>query len=297
MRVLVTGANGQLGSDLMRCLNRRGETALATDLPDLDITDEALVRQTVAASNPEAVIHCAAYTAVNRAEEEPERCYAVNVKGTSHLAKACAVLGTKLIYISTDNVFWGNGSKLLETDDPKRARNVYGQTKLLGEEVALGYCPKSFVVRTSWLFGKNGENFVKTMLRCANQDGSEEEALRIVADQVGSPTYTRDLAALLCTMAAGEDYGVYHATNEGFCSWAEFAKTIFRMANLHKSVVGVASRMDPGPAKRPLNSRLSKASLDKSGFSRLPDWKDALGRFLEELKTENNYNAANTGVV
>ena len=279
MKVLVTGANGQLGTDVMAVLAQRGHQAVGTDVDTLDLTHAAAVDALFAAEKPAAVIHCAAFTDVNAAEQARDLCFAVNEGGTRNVAAACAACGAKLLYLSTDYVFGGSGTDELETDAEKRPCNVYGASKLAGEQAALALCPKAFIVRISWVFGLHGNNFVKTMLRLSET----HETLRVVDDQIGSPTYTADLAPLLVEMIETERYGVYHATNEGVCSWADFAAEIFRQAGRPTAVVPVPSADYPSPAARPLNSRLSKASLDAAGFARLPDWRDALRRFLLDL--------------
>lgn len=277
MKVLVTGCNGQLGHDVAQELCRRGEDCVAATRADFDLTDGAAVAAFVAAQRPDAVIHCAAYTAVDRAEDEPARCRAVNADGTEHIARACAAANAKLVYISTDYVFPGHGDRPYETDDPVGPQNVYGCSKLAGERAVQALLRRYAIVRISWVFGQNGANFVTTMLRLAAQ----HDALRVVADQIGSPTYTADLAPLLCDLAAGDACGVYHATNEGFCSWAEFAAEIFRRAGVRTQVRPIATKDYPTKAARPQNSRLSKRSLDAAGFARLPSWQDALARYLQ----------------
>ncbi len=280
MRVLVTGAAGQLGFDVTECLRRRGSECFGTGSAELDITDGEAVRRIVADYRPDVVINCAAYTNVDGAEKDEPRCRAVNAEGAANVAAACARSGCRLIHISTDYVFPGGGEQYYETDDPAGAVCVYGRTKYEGELAVRAAMSRYFIVRVSWTYGRVGKNFVKTMLRL----GAEREEVRVVCDQVGSPTYTKDLAPLLADMAATEKFGVYHATNEGVCSWAEFAGEIFRQAGLTARVVPIPSSEYPCAAQRPLNSRLSKSCLDRAGFSRLPDWKDALSRYLSELK-------------
>ena len=279
MKVLVTGIHGQLGHDVMEELEKRGHEAVGVDVAEMDITDEEKVREVFSEICPEAVIHCAAYTAVDRAEEEEETCRLVNAEGTEHIAGICREKDCKLLYLSTDYVFPGEGERPWEPEDPAAPLNVYGQTKYEGEQAIRRYLDKFFIVRISWVFGINGGNFVKTMLRL----GKEKGAVTVVSDQIGSPTYTRDLSALLADMIEGEKYGIYHASNEGFCSWYEFAKEIFRLAGLKVSVTPVDSGQFQTRAKRPKNSRLNKDKLIKNGFNRLPAWQDALRRYLEEL--------------
>ena len=256
-----------------------GIQAVCADLPEVDITDCEAVEAFVAKEKPDGVIHCAAYTAVDNAESEKEICSAVNEIGTLNIAKACKKYDCKLIYISTDYVFSGKGESEFEVDSPKAPCNHYGASKLAGEIAALENCDKCFVVRISWVFGINGKNFVKTMLRLSET----RDELTVVNDQVGSPTYTYDLAVLLCDMIKTEKYGVYHATNEGLCTWAEFAAEIMRLAGRDTKIIPVTSAEYKTAAVRPLNSRMSKKSLDDNGFSRLPSWQDALERYIELL--------------
>ena len=279
MKVVVTGAKGQLGYDVIKRLEMNGIQAVCADLPEVDITDCEAVEAFVAKEKPDGVIHCAAYTAVDNAESEKEICSAVNETGTLNIAKACKKYDCKLIYISTDYVFSGKGESEFEVDSPKAPCNHYGASKLAGEIAALENCNKCFVVRISWVFGVNGKNFVKTMLRLSET----RDELTVVNDQVGSPTYTYDLAVLLCDMIKTEKYGVYHATNEGLCTWAEFAAEIMRLAGRNTKIIPVTSAEYKTAAVRPLNSRMSKKSLDDNGFSRLPSWQDALERYIELL--------------
>ena len=229
---------------------------------------------------PECVIHCAAYTAVDKAEDEEEICSKVNVYGTENIAKACKKIDAKMIYISTDYVFDGQGDTPFEIDGNIKPLSVYGKTKYEGELKVKEILDKYFIVRISWVFGVNGNNFIKTMIRL----GKEKESLNVVCDQIGSPTYTFDLAPLLCDMAVSEKYGVYHATNEGFCSWAEFATEIMKKANLKCKINPIPTSEYPTKAVRPFNSRLSKKSLVDGGFELLPSWEDALDRYLIELR-------------
>ena len=277
--VIVTGITGQLGYDVAAELERRGEDFIVTSRNEIDLTNEKSIKTFIANHQPTAVIHCAAYTAVDKAESEAELALTVNGMATRHIAEACRDVGAKLLYPSTDYVFGGDGSKPYEVDDEKSPCNVYGRSKLLGEDSVRAICRKNFIVRISWVFGKNGKNFVKTMLNLAEK----HKKVRVVADQVGSPTYTKDLAPLLVDMIHTEKFGIYHATNEGFCSWAEFAKEIFKQAKKNVEVEGIQTADYPTPARRPFNSRLSKKSLDEAGFNRLPTWQDALKRYLTEL--------------
>lgn len=279
MKVLVTGIGGQLGHDVVRELEKRGQEVVGVGRAEMDITDEGKVREVIRACAPDAVIHCSAYTAVDRAEEEDDLCHQVNVEGTKYIAEACAELDCKMIYISTDFVFSGEGERPWETDDEAGPINVYGKTKYEGELEVKSRLNKWFIVRISWVFGYNGNNFVKTMLRLGKENG----AVKVVADQIGSPTYTRDAAVLLADLVQTEKYGVYHASNEGFCSWYEFAKEIFQAAGMDEvSVTPITSDEFPAKAKRPFNSRMSKKKLVKEGFNLLPSWQDALKRYLQE---------------
>lgn len=282
MRILVTGASGQLGYDVERELERRGIEHLGTSSRELDITDREAVERLMAAYRPDAAIHCAAYTKVDLAEDEPERCWAVNADGTRNLAAACREIGAKMLYISTDYVFPGTGEQLRRTDDPVSPVNTYGRSKLAGELAVQSLLEKYFIVRISWVFGKNGNNFVKTMLRLAETKAE----LSVVCDQISSPTYTADLAPLLCDMVQTERYGVYHATNEGTCAWSEFAEAIFELAGRQVVVHPIPTSAYPTRAARPLNSRMSKECLHSNGFQELPEWKNALARYLKEITGE-----------
>lgn len=279
--IIVTGVKGQLGYDVVRELDRRGIACKGIDIDNLDITDREAVIEFIRRENPQAVIHCAAYTAVDKAEEDIEKCTAVNVGGTENLALACNEIGAEMMYFSTDYVFPGNGSAEYETGDEKGPEGVYGRTKLEGEYKVIENVPKHYIIRISWVFGINGNNFIKTMLRLSET----RNELNVVCDQIGSPTYTADLAPLVCDMVLSGKYGIYHATNENFCSWADFAKAIFEKAGKAVKVNPIPSSEYPAKAKRPLNSRLSKRSLDEAGFKRLPTWENALERYLEELKS------------
>ena len=280
MRVLVTGVKGQLGSDIAAELKLRAEECIGADIADFDITDRGATVGTIKKYMPDCVIHCAAFTDVNGAEEKRGLCERINVLGTENVALACNEADAKLIYISTDYVFNGEGMRPYEPNDERNPINFYGMTKSLGEDKVRSICPKHFIVRTSWVFGKNGTNFVKTMLRL----GEQMERLTVVDDQIGSPTYTPDLARLLCDMAATERYGTYHATNEGFCSWYDFAKKIMELSGIGCNIKPIASKDYPSPAKRPQNSRLSKEKLVQNGFYKLPPWEDALKRFIKALR-------------
>lgn len=279
MKVLVTGVKGQLGFDVMKILKKRGIDCLGADIEEFDITDYDMTRKFITEYNPDVVVHCSAYTAVDKAEENIDICRAVNVDGPKNIATVCRELDCKMVYISTDYVFPGVGETFYEVDDATGPLGQYGMTKLDGEIAVKSCIDKYFIVRISWVFGINGNNFVKTMLRV----GKDRDEVNVVADQIGSPTYTADLAILLCDMLETEKYGTYHATNEGICSWADFTEEIFRQAGYSTKVNRVTTEEYGAKAPRPKNSRMSKKSLDDNGFARLPDWKDALKRYLEEL--------------
>jgi len=282
MKVLVTGVTGQLGHDCVNEFMSRGIEVQGVSSKDFSLTDGAAVERYIKDFGPDVVLHGAAYTAVDKAEEEKELCMAVNAEGTRYIAKVCSEIGAKMIYISTDYVFPGDGEEPYDIMAPKGPQNVYGASKLKGEEAVQELLDKYFIVRISWVFGINGKNFVRTMLNLAK----DHKELTVVGDQVGSPTYTRDLAVLLADMAATEKYGIYHATNDGFCSWAEFAAEIFRQAGKSVTITPVASSAYPTKAVRPHNSRMSKVTLTEAGFSLLPRWQDAVGRYLIELQNE-----------
>ena len=279
MRVLVTGVKGQLGYDVMNELAGRGHEGIGVDIQEMDITDAASVEKVITEAAPDAVIHCAAYTAVDAAEDNVDLCRRVNAGGTENIARVCKALNCKMMYISTDYVFNGQGTRPWEPDDKREPLNVYGQTKYEGE-LAVETLEKFFLVRIAWVFGVNGKNFIKTMLNL----GKTRDHLTVVADQIGSPTYTYDLARLLVDMIETDKYGRYHATNEGLCSWYEFACEIFKQAGMNVTVSPVTSDQYPAKAKRPMNSRMDKSKLDEMGFMRLPSWQDALGRYLKEIQ-------------
>ena len=304
MKVFVTGVGGQLGHDVVNELLRRGHTAVGSDIApaysgvadgsavcsapyiSLDITDAEEVERVLLREKPDAVIHCAAWTAVDAAEEpeNTEKVRAINAGGTAHIAAACKKLDCKMLYISTDYVFSGLGDTPWEPDQQDYAPlNVYGQTKLEGEEAVRSLVEKHFIVRIAWVFGLNGKNFIKTMLTV----GKKYDTVRVVCDQIGTPTYTLDLSRLLVDMAQSEKYGCYHATNEGgFISWYDFTCEIFRQAGYAAKVVPVTTaEYGLSKAARPFNSRLSKEKLRAMGFAPLPDWKDALARYLKEIDT------------
>ena len=299
MKVFVTGVGGQLGHDVMNELAKRGHEGIGSDIApafsgiqdgsavcgmpyaQLDITDAASVSRVLNEVKPDAVIHCAAWTAVDAAEDEANRpkVQAINVDGTRHIAEACRAMGCRMMYISTDYIFNGQGMEPWQPDCQDYAPlNVYGESKLGGELAVKALVEKFFIVRIAWVFGLNGNNFIKTMLKL----GKTHDTLRVVNDQIGTPTYTLDLARLLVDMIETEKYGVYHATNEGgYISWADFAKEIFRQAGMNVNVIPVTTaEYGLSKAARPFNSRLDKSKLVDSGFVPLPEWKDAIRRYL-----------------
>lgn len=297
MKVFVTGVGGQLGHDVINELTSRGYEAIGSDVVDmvlsgvpyvaLDFTDKIEVERVIAEIRPDAIIHCAAWTAVDAAEDadKQEKVKAINVDGTQNIANAAKIVDAKMIYISTDYVFDGQGTVPWEPDCKEYAPlNVYGQTKLGGELAVSSTLEKYFIVRIAWVFGLNGGNFIKTML----QVGKNHPQVRVVNDQIGTPTYTYDLARLLVDMIESEKYGYYHATNEGgYISWYDFTKEIYRQAGMDTQVLPVTTEeYGLSKAARPFNSRLDKKKLTDNGFVPLPDWKDALQRYLQELKKQ-----------
>ncbi|WP_125768029.1 dTDP-4-dehydrorhamnose reductase [Lapidilactobacillus wuchangensis] len=306
MKIFVTGVAGQLGHDVMNELARRGYQGYGSDLApqyagvqdgtavttmpyvSMDITDAAAVSKTLAQIKPDVVVHCAAWTAVDLAEEADKKSLvtAINVQGTENIAKACHQLNAKMIYLSTDYVFNGQGTEPWQPDNHDyQPLNVYGQTKLAGEQAVVNNLDKYFIVRIAWVFGINGKNFIKTML----QVGKTHPELKVVADQIGTPTYTFDLARLLVDMAETDKYGYYHATNEGgYISWADFAKAIFATAGYQTKVTPVTTaEYGVSKAARPFNSRLDKSKLVAAGFKPLPTWQDALNRYVEILRQQD----------
>lgn len=283
MRVLVTGAKGQLGSDLLCELSKRNIESVGIDIEDLDITDAAATKKLIEDINNktklDAIIHCAAYTAVDAAQDNEALVTKINAEGTKNIAEVAKTLDVAMMYISTDYVFDGEGKRSWEPDDKRAPLNVYGMAKYKGELYVEELLKKYFIVRISWVFGLHGNNFIKTMLRL----GKERGAVSVVNDQIGSPTYTPDLSRLLADMILTDKYGRYHATNEGLCSWYDFAVEIFKQANLDVAVTPVSSDAFPVKAKRPHNSRMDKSKLTENGFELLPTWQDALGRYLLEL--------------
>lgn len=281
MKYYITGANGQLGYDLKKLLLSQGHDVLATDKDEVSITDEQSIVDSIVNYNPDVVIHCAAWTAVDLAEDEEAACFEVNVVGTRNVTKAAKAVNAKLIYISTDYVFDGTKDGVYEVNDLTNPISVYGKTKFEGEEEVKVY-PNHFIVRISWVFGINGNNFIKTMIKL----GKDRDVLTVINDQIGSPTYTVDLSKLLVEMSLTSKYGIYHATNDGYCTWADFAREIFKQVNLEVRVDNILTSEYKTKATRPMNSKLSKDKLVENGFELLPKWEDALSRYIKELDTE-----------
>ena len=284
-KFLVTGANGQLGKDLILQLKYRGYDTVGIDVDNVDITDRQAVFDKIESERPFAVIHCAAWTAVDAAEEEKnkKKVYSINVNGTKNIADACKKHRCRMTYISTDYVFDGNGTTPWEPDCKDYAPlNYYGQTKLLGEEAVSQTLKDYFIIRIAWVFGRYGNNFVRTMLKL----GENHDTLRVVNDQIGTPTYTYDLARLIIDINESNKFGYYHATNEGgYISWYDFAKEIFKTAKMSTKVIPVTTEeYGLSKARRPFNSRLDKSKLEKNGFTPLPSWQDALKRYIDEMK-------------
>jgi dTDP-4-dehydrorhamnose reductase len=285
MKALVTGVKGQLGYDVVNELTKRGYTAVGVDIDEMDITDKDSVDSVITAENPDVVIHCAAWTAVDMAEDDDkvDKVRAVNAGGTRNIAEVCKQLDCKMIYISTDYVFDGQGTEPWQPDcKDYKPLNVYGQTKLEGELAVSELLDKYFIVRIAWVFGVNGKNFIKTMLNV----GKNHDTVRVVNDQIGTPTYTYDLARLLVDMAETDKYGYYHATNEGgYISWYDFTCEIFKQAGYTTKVVPVTTEeYGLSKAARPFNSRLDKSKLTANGFKPLPTWQDAVARYLKEIE-------------
>lgn len=306
MKVFVTGVGGQLGHDVMNELAKRGYEGVGSDIQpvysgvqdgtpvtkapyiSLNITDAKSVKNVITEVNPDVVVHCAAWTAVDMAEDDDkvEKVRAINAGGTQNIADVCKVLGCKMMYISTDYVFDGQGTEPWDPDcKDYNPINVYGKTKLEGELAVANTLEKYFIVRIAWVFGKNGKNFIKTMLKV----GKTHDEVRVVNDQIGTPTYTFDLARLLVDMVETEKYGYYHATNEGgYISWYDFTKEIYRVAGYSTKVTPVTTEeYGLSKAARPFNSRLDKSKLVENGFEPLPTWQDAVRRYVDELDMEN----------
>ncbi|QJC54532.1 dTDP-4-dehydrorhamnose reductase [Paenibacillus albicereus] len=279
MNILVTGANGQLGKEITLWPAEGGRNIVGLGRDALDITSLEQCRKAMADFHPDVVIHCAAYTAVDQAETDRDGAYRVNAAGTRNVAVAAREAGAKLIYVSTDYVFDGRGERPYEEHDLPNPKTVYGKSKLAGEQLVQSLHDRWFIVRTSWVYGKHGANFVKTMLKL----GAEKDRLSIVSDQYGSPTYTKDLAAFLLKLAQSEAYGIYHASNAGSCSWHEFAQAIFQEAGLKAQADPCTTEEFPRPAPRPKFSVMEHGAIRFNGFADLPEWREGLVRFLQEL--------------
>lgn len=282
MKVIVTGYSGQLGHDVVNEGKKHGFDFIGVGREELNITKEQQVSAFIHKEKPDAIIHCAAYTAVDNAEDDKETCWDVNVNGTKYLATAAKEVNAKFIYISTDYVFEGTGTEPFTEEDPTNPIGYYGLTKYEGEKIVQSLLDTFFIVRISWVFGINGNNFIKTMLRLAET----RNELNVVGDQFGSPTYTFDLAKLLLDMVETDKYGIYHASNEGFTNWAEFAQEIFKVADKEVKVNSISTSEYHTKAVRPKNSRMSKDKLEVNGFKRLPSWQDALKRYVVEIQKE-----------
>ena len=302
MKALVTGVAGQLGHDIMNELAKRGLDGIGSDLApeysgmqdgtavttmpylSMDITNPESVRDTIISSGADAVIHCAAWTAVDKAEEMPDACRKVNAYGTENIAKVCEELDIPMMYFSTDYVFNGNGTRPWEPDDEYEPLDVYGRTKAEGEVAVREHVKKFFILRIAWVFGTNGNNFIKTMLRLSEN----HDSIRVVCDQIGTPTYTYDLSRLVVDMIRTDRYGIYHVTNEGdYISWYDFTLAIFEAAGVtHVKVTPVTSEEYGAAAKRPYNSRMDRSKIVREGFEPLPDWRDALKRYVAILKEQ-----------
>lgn len=274
--ILVTGSTGQLGSDVVKELLKRGYSTLSPNRSEFNLCSEDSIRNYILNSNCEAIVHCAAYTQVDKAEDEKDLCIKINATATKHIAKCAKILDIPMIYISTDYVFDGTKDGEYTENDETNPINIYGESKLAGEKYVQEILDKYYIVRTSWVFNINGKNFIETMLRLSKANNQ----LSIVNDQIGSPTYTKDLSRLLVDMLETSKYGLYHATNEGYCSWYEFANTIFKLANINIDIKAINSNEYASRAKRPMNSKLSKDKLIEYGFKPLPHWEDALKDYL-----------------
>jgi dTDP-4-dehydrorhamnose reductase/dTDP-4-dehydrorhamnose 3,5-epimerase len=284
LKFMVTGVSGQLGHDVMTQLKEMHLDVIAPRRDEFNLTNNNQVKNYIIKEKPDVIIHCAAYTAVDKAEEQKDLCYSVNVEGTRAVAEAAKEINAKVVYVSTDYVFDGKGSQPHPEDKQTNPVNYYGCTKEQGEKIVRELIDKHFVVRTSWVYGLNGNNFVKTMLKLAES----RDEIKVVSDQMGAPTYTKDLADFIVNLVQTNNYGTYHGVNEGYCSWYEFAKLIFIKYGINMKVNPISTEDYPTMAKRPLNSRLAKENTTKAGLDRLPQWEDALTRFIEELKSQED---------
>lgn len=279
MKVLVTGVNGQLGYDVVKELEKRGHEAIGVDRKVMDLTFIEQIKECIANVNPEAIIHCAAYTAVDKAEDEEELCRIVNATATKYIAECSKKLDIPMIYISTDYVFDGSKDGEYTEEDTPNPINIYGKTKYEGELYVQELLDKYYIVRISWVFGENGNNFIDTMLRLSK----DRDSLNVINDQVGSPTYTKDLAQLLVDMIETDKYGIYHATNEGYCTWYEFANEIFNVSKISIEVNPIQTSEYPTKANRPMNSKMNKDKLNINEFIKLRSWQDALKDYIERI--------------
>jgi len=284
LKFMVTGVNGQLGHDIMVKLKEMDFDVIAPRRDEFDLTDKDQVKRYILKEKPDVIIHCAAYTAVDKAEDEKDLCYLVNVEGTRAIAEAANEINAKTVYVSTDYVFDGLGQEPHTEEKETNPINYYGYTKEQGEKIVRGLIDKHFIVRTSWVYGLNGNNFVKTMLKLAES----RNEINVVSDQIGTPTYTKDLAEFIVDLIHTKEYGTYHGVNEGYCSWYEFAESIFEKSGVNMILNPVSTEEYPTRAKRPLNSRLSKENTDKAGIGKMPHWEDALSRFIKELKSQED---------
>lgn len=284
LKFMVTGVNGQLGHDVVMQLKEMDFDVIAPSRDEFDLTNKVQVKKYIIRKKPDVIIHCAAYTAVDKAEDEKDLCYLVNIEGTRAVAEAANEINAKVVYISTDYVFDGLGQEPHAEENETNPVNYYGYTKELGEKRIREILDRYFIVRTSWVYGLNGNNFVKTMLKLAES----RNEINVVSDQIGAPTYTKDLAAFIVNLVQTNSYGTYHGVNEGYCSWYEFAKSIFMKIGIEMKVNPIYTEDYPTKAKRPLNSKLSKENTDKAGIDRMPHWEDALTRFIEELKSQED---------
>ncbi|MGL5972182.1 MAG: dTDP-4-dehydrorhamnose reductase [Oscillospiraceae bacterium] len=278
-KVLITGSKGQLGSDILSKLISEGFCCIGVDISHFNLVDRESTINFILKEKPDVIIHCAAYVAVDKAEQEQELCYEVNVNGTKHICDAANKINAKLIYFSTDYVFNNDDNTPILVNSNKDPVNHYGKTKSLGEDYIIQNISNFFILRTSWIYGVRGNNFTKTMINLSKT----KDKITVVSDQVGSPTFTEDVASVIGEFVKSDKYGVYNVTNEGFCSWYEFAKEIFRLSNIKIVVEPCLSKNYVTLAKRPKNSRLDKEKLSENGFTRLPSWENALKRYLKNL--------------
>lgn len=282
LKFMITGVNGQLGHDVMMKLKEMDFDVIAPRRDEFDLTNKDQVKKFIIKEKPDVIIHCAAYTAVDKAEDEKDLCYSVNVEGTRAVAQSAKEINAKVVYVSTDYIFDGLSQEPHSEDKLTNPVNYYGYTKEKGEQIVRGLLHRHFIVRTSWVYGQNGKNFVKTMLKLAES----RNEINVVSDQIGAPTYSKDLAEFIVNLVQTREYGTYHGVNEGYCSWYEFAKSIFEEYGINMIVNPISTEDYTTRAKRPLNSRLSKENTDKAGIDKMPHWKDALTRFIKELKSK-----------